>query len=314
MSLITNSQLSLCLFQILVGIFILVNISGCGREASLLPVAAERPASEAPHIGPAESGSQLVDFEPGAANDRANLALHDTQLSPSLDPATHSSQLANSQTRVTDHYENGTTHRTFAAGVAEPALRHGPYLERYPNGQVFCEGNFRHGVPDGDWIYRHDNGQVAKKGTYEVGFATSRWEWFREDGTLARFVEYAHGMRHGLEAEFAADGKTCLRETHFANDQRHGSCIVRNEDGVKVHEIAYQNGLRDGPETRWHANGQKSMAGTYRRGKPIRPFSYWDVNGESLRAVGWVEGGESQGDVPGPRNQDRRTEGTDNAD
>jgi antitoxin component YwqK of YwqJK toxin-antitoxin module len=283
MRVIKSSFLSLSPRPILVGIFTLIGLAGCTQSVSSVPKSQDPTVRQAKTKKINDSETRTISFESRAF------------LTPVAAAKLATIEIPTSE--ITERFEDGTTRRTFTVSSANPSIWHGRYVERYPNGQIFCQGTFSHGRRDGSWTYYYENGQMARNATYQTGQPSGRWKWYRPDGTLARLVEYHHGLQHGIAAEFAPDGRTAVRETHYSYDEKDGVETLWNDQGVKIHEITFENGMREGPVIWWHDNGQKSMVGRYHLDKPDGAFIYWDRLGVKFRQVNWRDGSRSLSDI-----------------
>lgn len=111
-------------------------------------------------------------------------------------------------------------------------IRHGKYVEWYPNGKKFKEGQYEDGKKVGQWTVYFDDGKKAKSGTYKNDACDGVWTYWSPDGNKQREESYRQGVRHG-------------------------AWIRWHPNGQKASECTYTDGKRDGKETRWDKDGNE---------------------------------------------------------
>lgn len=70
--------------------------------------------------------------------------------------------------------QNGTGYRVLIYEISdnigkisyENYIPDGQYIEWYPNGKIYCLGNYKMGIPFGEWKYYNDNGVLQKIETH----------------------------------------------------------------------------------------------------------------------------------------------------
>jgi hypothetical protein len=125
--------------------------------------------------------------------------------------------------------------------VRPDGRRHGPYLERYPEGNERTRGQHTDGVRDGEWRGSWADGKPRSVEHYDRGKPTGMWITFFPDGT------------HATENEHRADGSVMHR--------------TFRPDGSKVREGTYVDGVEDGEWTEWDSYGTATKR-TYARKAP----------------------------------------------
>lgn len=134
---------------------------------------------------------------------------------------------------------------TTASWCARPdGKRHGPYVERYPDGSERTRGQHTDGARDGEWKGFWTDGKPRSVEHYDRGKPTGMWITFFADGT------------HSSENEHRADGSVMHR--------------TFRPDGSKVKEGAYVDGVEDGEWTEWDGNGTPTKR-TYARKAAVGP-------------------------------------------
>lgn len=120
--------------------------------------------------------------------------------------------------------------------------RHGPYLERYPDGSERTRGQHVDGMRDGEWIGSWTDGKRRSVEHYDRGKPSGMWITFFPDGT------------HSSENEHRDDGRVVHR--------------TFRPDGSKTREGVFVDGVEDGEWTEWDANGTATKRTYARAGKP----------------------------------------------
>lgn len=169
-------------------------------------------------------------------------------------------------------------------------IRHGSYREFYPDGALFCEGEYFNRQRDGTWVFYHPDGVVAREAEFERGLPVGTWRLYRPNGLCERMTTYENGQRHGKQTTFWDDGETMKMEEHYEGNRRHGIVKRYDEAGNKIHEMCFRDGLPNGPELRWYSDGQLAAEGNYVEGRPHGLFVYYDAEGTKTAEVKWTDG------------------------
>lgn len=62
------------------------------------------------------------------------------------------------------------------------SVRHGAFVESFPNGQPASQGQYAHGQETGLWRDFYASGQVAAEGPYVEGKESGWWRFWDETG------------------------------------------------------------------------------------------------------------------------------------
>lgn len=174
-------------------------------------------------------------------------------------------------------------------------VRHGPYIEYYPNGNQFKRGHYTNGLQDGQWVYWYANGKIAKHGKYKLGEHDGRWVYRSKEGLKRREENYVAGKRHGIWLYYQKDAERLLRQVEWKGDVRDGRSIEYYPSGQRKISTEWKNNKLDGRVLRWYPEGQKLSYEEYQNG---------ERNG---RAVMWSKSGTVQADLV--YRDDRRVSG-----
>jgi antitoxin component YwqK of YwqJK toxin-antitoxin module len=174
-----------------------------------------------------------------------------------------------------------------------------------PNGKVFRQMTYEHGVPVGDLLeVNPKNGELTKSATFENGRKiTTKTEKFANGRQLrsetmylaaksvektpddfwsttpAKFVSDGKDLRHGTSKTWYSNGQL-EQEGAYDNDKKTGAFAYWHENGQIATTGAYRD---DQPEGNWvwyYENGQKSTIGKYQHGKLIGDWRWWDDQGK----------------------------------
>jgi antitoxin component YwqK of YwqJK toxin-antitoxin module len=89
-------------------------------------------------------------------------------------------------------------------------------VERYHNGAIYRETDYRHGVPDGERKEYALNGRVKARGRYRNGQLDGLQEGWFEEGPKRFERHYKRGRLDGVQTEWHIGG-SLFREETFAD-------------------------------------------------------------------------------------------------
>ena len=191
------------------------------------------------------------------------------------------------------------------SSVAQNALdaqgrRTGPWMAKYPYGQVRYEGQFDAGVPVGRFTYYHDNGfrsaQMDFRGTTGVcmseqydekgklmargRFGSDRerdsiWTTYAFDGTKLEEASYTAGKLHGSYTMFYPNGKVMERGT-YEHGAKVGTWTRFRETAAKERVVNYAAGLLQGTWTEYDEDGRVAVVGTYHNDLRHGKWTYFE--------------------------------------
>jgi antitoxin component YwqK of YwqJK toxin-antitoxin module len=189
--------------------------------------------------------------------------------------------------KLQDKYEDGAIRleREVRKMSDDSLVNHGAYIEYYPNGQKFAEGNYDNGVHDGTWTFWHDNGQICKTVTFNKGRADGTWEVFRADGTLQAKKSYKDAKREGQWVTYHDDGKTILTEENYVGGKRNGVSRSFFSNGKPQREIGYKDDQFDGQFVEWDETGRKVGEINFKLGKKHGPLIQYRPDGQTIEKM-----------------------------
>ncbi len=174
--------------------------------------------------------------------------------------------------------------------------RHGATTIWMPNGKVYRQVSYEHGVPVGELLeVSPKTGELAKSASYENGRKiTTKTESYAHGKQLRSEIMYlaAKSVEKTPDdfwstspAKFVAEGK----------DLRHGSMKTWYSNGQLEQQGSYENDKKTGTFTYWHENGQVATSGNYRNDQPEGNWVWYYENGQKS-TIGKYENGKLVGD------------------
>jgi antitoxin component YwqK of YwqJK toxin-antitoxin module len=151
------------------------------------------------------------------------------------------------------HYESGVLAQE---RIFDGEVRHGKTTEFYPNGQIFSEHPYDHGLRDGPCIYWTQEGKEIGRSLMRRGSGLLRE--FKPTGELARSCFYQNGKRHGRYTEWSVavgNGKPRYETLSYENDIAQGWVIQYTHDHILVSEAMFQDGPLHGAIRSWNRVG-----------------------------------------------------------
>ena len=70
----------------------------------------------------------------------------------------------------------------------------GPFIKKYPTGQIEMKGTVKNGKEDGVWEIFYETGELQVRGTYKNGIRDGSWKMFDEEGNLVKSETYKNGV------------------------------------------------------------------------------------------------------------------------
>ncbi|QEG34311.1 toxin-antitoxin system YwqK family antitoxin [Bythopirellula goksoeyrii] len=166
-------------------------------------------------------------------------------------------------------YEDGQLRleREEAIMSDDTVVSDGAYIEYYPDGQKFSEGQYKFGVITGEWSYWHPNGQLRRNIVFKNGKPDGKVEMFLADGTLEDVQSFKDGVRDGEWSSFYEDGKTPKAKFNFVDGKLEGSRTTYYPDGTVKQETNFVDGKLDGVVVEYDETGKKVAEATFEKGQ-----------------------------------------------
>lgn len=93
-------------------------------------------------------------------------------------------------------------------------VKHGPFVEYWPNGQKKAQGQFDEGRLSGQYASWYENGQRESRGEYVAGNATGPWTWWHDNGMRRAEGSYDSGTPDGSWTSWDPTGKVARRQRY----------------------------------------------------------------------------------------------------
>ena len=141
------------------------------------------------------------------------------------------------------------------------------------------QGSFKDGERHGDWTEWYDNEHIKSHGSYDAGIMTGFWIFYHQNGVKEKEGNFASGTADGLWIFWDEDIKK-VQEGTFTEGTKEGKWTAWFTDG-RLTEGYYANGKKDATWASWwdHGRTRKEMRGTYRNGKMVDKWYFYDKNG-----------------------------------
>jgi antitoxin component YwqK of YwqJK toxin-antitoxin module len=189
----------------------------------------------------------------------------------------------------------------------EQGHKQGPWIRKYPDGNVQYEGVFRDDHPVGEFkryyedktlmslmvysddgkealatIY-HPNGFIGSKGRYVNQMKEGKWSFYSYfyEGYLINEEYYQKNKRNGPSVMFYPDS-IVFEEVTYVNDRKEGEWFQYYPDGKIFLKSHYSDNMLDGSFEVWYENGQIEIAGNYKENFRDGPWLIYNEDG-SLR-------------------------------
>ncbi len=261
---------------------LLALLSGCQKNSTPTPDdAAKAPAA---HATDSASTKSSADESPSAISE----FLKDGNEKKPAGAAPIFVQLK----ELVSQYPDGrpSMRRTVRIMSDDSTLNHGPYVEWYPSGEKYMQGNYVEGVRQGAFTSWHENGKICKTQTYADGKLEGSWPIFRDDGTKEKEVGFHADQRSGVWKYYDATGKQLTAQEEYKDGKANGVWTLWRAEGKPLKEQHFTNGEVDGQLTEWFDNGRKAHVKTFKKGRVEGTEIYWKPTGEKLREVSWSNG------------------------
>ena len=198
-------------------------------------------------------------------------------------------------------------------GLFLSAIKNGPYINWYPNGNKKQQGAFSNGKFDGSISSWAEDGTLIEQRTYRKGQLNGPLVQYSRTGSKLREEHYLEGKRDGLFRSYNKNG-TPLMEGYLRNNLKEGTWIIFSKDSQPKSKISYRLGKKEGraelyfpsglpsaqgayhngqPNGAWitfQRNGQKKAQGSYNNGIRTGTWTYFRPNGQTAKVVAFKNG------------------------
>jgi antitoxin component YwqK of YwqJK toxin-antitoxin module len=194
-------------------------------------------------------------------------------------------------------YEDGTLKQeTHYDAECKPGVQHGPEIEYDITGAVFKRATYNDGKMNGVrelW----DGDQIRERTPYRHGMKHGLQERWLADGKRQSRVNYKNNMVHGLFETWYENGNLKIR-----SEQAYGKQLGKHEewyeDGKPKQRLTTAKDqlgrkINVGEYKGWHRNGQLATFNLYdTKGEPDGEWKQYYKNGQLKKSENWVHGKE----------------------
>ncbi|HNX66667.1 MAG TPA: hypothetical protein PKH02_07275 [Bacteroidales bacterium] len=202
------------------------------------------------------------------------------------------------------------TNVTDAAGKKQ-----GPWIKKYPNGNILYQGTFKDDKPTGEFkrfyddgavksvlvydatgnsataIFYHPDGKKAAEGTYVAQKKEGTWKYYSAMTAdyLISEENYAADKREGLSRKFYKNG-TVAEILPYHGDLKEGEWIQYYTDGTLCLKAKYIKGMLEGAFLLYFPGGTPEFEGTYIADKRNGKWKAYNEDGSLKSVIEYTEG------------------------
>ena len=141
----------------------------------------------------------------------------------------------------------------------EDGKRHGKWVAKYRNGNLYYEVTFNHGIPVGtERRYTEKGKQKIVMNHYGDGKQSAVFIYYDNGEDIEAMGKYYEKERDSLWRFFYKDS-TVLKEEFYRKGVKHGKWVSYYENGNKVEEKEFDNGVQIGVFNQYFTNGQLKL-------------------------------------------------------
>jgi len=160
-------------------------------------------------------------------------------------------------------------------------LKQGPWVKKYPNGNLMYEGTFKDDRPVGLFKRYNEDGILLSELNYTDKNDKTNAAFFYPDGTKAAEGTYVSRKKDGLWKYYSDTQPSYLvGEEYYTADLRNGLSQKYYPDGTLAEMITWDKGNRTGEWIQYYPDGSVCLRAEYIAGKLEGLFSYYHPNGK----------------------------------
>lgn len=212
----------------------------------------------------------------------------------------------------TSYHLNG---QLYQKGTYKVGILVEDYEEYYNSGQLKSRGRYKNGNLSGRWVAYYYDGKLEQEFEFdENGKQNGIQKSYGRDGKLHYEMEYKNGemlsykffKKDGnIQAEAKRNGKKLNYEFYnstgflitqglLENDEKQGTWIYNNEQGIKEKEVSYEKGKISGISKTFFTNGSLNASEEYINDELNGLVLVYHPNQE-LKIEGYVKNGKRNG-------------------
>ncbi len=203
-----------------------------------------------------------------------------------------------------DVYGNLWKREYYSKGELKDSL-----ITYHPNGQRNRVFQIKDGQKNGLFLEYNIFGDLIREGFYTDNEIDKDWISYRFDGTFESQNYYVNGTQHGIQKDFAVNGKlNTFQELDMGREitniyldtneriidefpEYNGEITLHSPDNSYVRLVAhYKNGNADGVFTWYGPNKQVTCAGAYLNDERTGTWKWFSLTGKLIHEVNYVNG------------------------
>lgn len=193
--------------------------------------------------------------------------------------------------------------------------RQGLWIEKYPNGVVKYEIQFKDGHPAGTYRRYYENGKPMAKMFFDntgvrcaailyneqgerkaMGYfynhqKDSLWQFFYNDSIVISEINYKKGVKNGPERVFNLyDYPNLIMEKFWKNGKLDSTYTILYPNGQPKFIAHYKNNLRQGDYAAFDETGKAVAMGKYENDLKVGEWKYWDSKNKKYVKMKYING------------------------
>lgn len=193
--------------------------------------------------------------------------------------------------------------------------RQGLWIEKYPNGVVKYEIQFKDGHPAGIYRKYYENGKPMAKMFFDntgvrcaailyneqgerkaMGYfynhqKDSLWQYFYNDSIVISEVKYNKGIKNGAERVYNIyDYPNFIMERFWKNGKLDSTYTILYPNGQPKFIAHYKNNLRQGDYAAFDDTGRAVAMGKYENDLKVGEWKYWNEKNKKYVKIKYING------------------------
>lgn len=174
-----------------------------------------------------------------------------------------------------------------AKGNKEIDKGNGTRVQKFSDGRVKEEAQFKNGLQHGTYKEFNFSGKLIAEGAYFEGKMHGPWKVWLPDGVISLESNYVKGLLEGKYTQYFNNGKVQVTGT-YKEGLKEGLWQWFSRDGQKDIEGHFVANLRQGEWQQWHLNGQLHSKGNFKDDKKTGDWIFYYESGALWRQGGYI--------------------------
>lgn len=147
--------------------------------------------------------------------------------------------------------------------IDDQGRKQGKWMDRYPNGQLRYEGQFKNDKCQGEFKYYDEQGKLRATNLFDKSGTRALNKTYASNGTLVATGYYLNQKKEGEWSFFAEENGVRILQENYVEGVAQGLSKVFYETGVLMTERYYVDGVLEGPSKTYYPSGALKEEGTY---------------------------------------------------